>query len=731
MKHRFCLLLLILPFVLLAQTSNIDSLIKVTEVMKDDTTKALNLFAISNKYRVEKIDYTNAKKYALQALNLSEKIIFPKGVFRSTIALAYVTRDMGQHLEGIELLKKSLIFFEGNKELSNNSSLFITHVYTYTALADLYTYLPDYTNAQKYAFKAVEFSEKYKTGIGQCWITLSIIFSKQKNLIEANSYALKALDYFKQNNAFDDLARTYAFLARYAFIDESYDKAIDYYNASYQTYKKAGSLFGMRIALYNLSEIYLKVKNYEKANYYINETLKITGAANDVIYLFFINQLKFNISYDAKNYADALQVANLLLELALKEKNLENISNSYTKLLLVYKATKDTVNAFVVSEKVSSLKDSLYNVEMSKNTADLLKKYEAEKKEQQIAFLAKENKLNQEKLERETLLSIALKNENLLKEGKLYQEHLLSEALKRENGLMDKEIEQQMLIQNGLERENSLKKSQLSKETLLNQTLQSQNNLMKENIKNEQLIRWLMLAGLIGLVFFGINFYRSYVKQKNANQKIVRQSEQMKILMKEVHHRVKNNLQLTVSMLRMQARNIEDTAAIDALVNSENRLQSIAMVHEKLYKSDNVSGVNLKEYLQELMTALMAQYNATVKNFTYTIIDHTELVTSLDTAIPLGMIVNELVTNSFKYAFASTINPTIQIQLTSKQKNAYQLIIQDNGSGLTDIRIAEKNNSLGLKLVRLFTEQLNGSFNYATVNGAYFTIDFYLKPVIL
>ena len=160
----------------------------------------------------------------------------------------------------------------------------------------------------------------------------SVAISKQKNLIEANSYVLKALDYFKQNNAFDDLARTYAFLARYAFIDESYDKAIDYYNASYQTYKKAGSLFGMRIALYNLSEIYLKVKNYEKANYYINETLKITGAANDVIYLFFINQLKFNISYDAKNYADALQVANLLLELALKEKNLENIG--FTSSLL-------------------------------------------------------------------------------------------------------------------------------------------------------------------------------------------------------------------------------------------------------------------------------------------------------------------------------------------------------------------------------------------------------------
>jgi two-component sensor histidine kinase len=716
---------------LLAQTSNIDSLIKVTESMKDDTVKVLNLFTISNKYRVEKIDYPNAKKYALQSLDLAKKISFSKGVFKSTIALAYVIRDMGLHLDGIELLKKALLFYETNKELSANSSLFVTHIYTYTALADLYTYLPDYANAQKYAFKALEFSEKYETGIGQCWITLSIIFSKQKNLTEANSYALKAVDYFNKNNAFDDLARSYAFLARYAFTNESYDKAIGYYNASFETYKKAGSLFGMRIALYNLSEIYLKIKNYEKANYYINETLKITSSANDVIYLFFINQLKFNISYDAKNYSEALQVANLLIQLATNEKNLENISNSYKKMLLVYKATKDTAQCFVISEKISSLKDSLYNAEVAKNTTDLLKKYEAEKKEQQIAFLAKENKLNQEKLERETLLSISLKNENLLKEGKLFQEHLLSEALRRENELMDREIEQRMLIQSGLERENNFKKSELSKETLLNQSLQSKNNLMKENAKNEQLIRGLMVASIVILGLFGFNLYKSYLSQKKANQKIIKQSEQLKILMKELHHRVKNNLQLTVSILRMQARNIEDVAAVEALIHSENRLQSIAMVHEKLYKSDNETGVNLKGYLQELMTALMIQYNSTVKNFTYTITDSAGLVTNLETAIPLGMIVNEIVTNSFKYAFKQVSSPVISLRLISVAPQHFQLIITDNGSGLPNHQLPTNNQTLGLKLVHLFTEQIGGSISYETKNGACFMIDFPLTPSVL
>jgi two-component sensor histidine kinase len=716
---------------LLAQTNSLDSLIKTTETMKDDSTKALNLFSISNKYRVEKVNYTNAKKYAELSLKLSEKINFPSGIFRSTIALAYVARDLGKYVEATELLKKALFYYEGNKELSDNTALKITHIYTYTALSELYTNLPDYANAQKYAFKALEISEKYNTGIGQCWITLSIIFSKQKNLKEANIYALKALDYFKENKALDDLARTYAFLARYAYTAENYDQAVAYYNSSFETYKSVGSLFGMRIALYNLAEIYLKIKNYDKANEYINETLKINSQTNDVIYLYFINQLKLSINLDAKDYTEALKVGNILLDLAVKEKNKVNISNTYSKLLTIYKATKDTTNAFIISEKISSLKDSLYNTEMAKNTADLLKKYETEKKETQITFLAKENILNKEKIAKENLLFAALKNESLLETGKLYQERLLSEALKRESDLKSKEIEQNQLLQVGLKRENTLRKSDVKKKNLLNQSLQIQNNLMQENSRNESKIRWLLIAVLLGLTFFGYNFYSGLTKQKKANQEIVKQSEQLKILMKEVHHRVKNNLQLTISMLRMQARNIDDKTAIEALINSENRLQSIALVHEKLYSTENVSNINLKDYLQDLMNVLATQYASTFKNFTFSITNNAILNTTIDTAIPIGMIVNELITNSFKYAFSLTKNPHIQIDILNQENNYYQLIIKDNGIGLENSKIEEKNNRLGLKLVRLFVEQLNGTYNYSTQNGAVFTINFYASAAIL
>lgn len=195
-------------------------------------------------------------------------------------------------------------------------------------------------------------------------------------------------------------------------------------------------------------------------------------------------------------------------------------------------------------------------------------------------------------------------------------------------------------------------------------------------------------------------------------------------LIKEVHHRVKNNLQVIIAMLRMQSRTVADKAAIDALLDSENRLQAIAMVHEKLYKSNNFINIELKDYLRELMQALVKQYHNENIAFSFSITDNYNISTSIDAAIPIGLIVNELVTNSFKYAFNNVAKGEINIVL-NKTNNQYQLTIQDNGDGLPNGELPINPKSLGLKLVHLFTEQLNGSLAYITNKGACFTVVFH------
>jgi two-component sensor histidine kinase len=253
--------------------------------------------------------------------------------------------------------------------------------------------------------------------------------------------------------------------------------------------------------------------------------------------------------------------------------------------------------------------------------------------------------------------------------------------------------------------------------------LSKENQLMVENSKNESRVRWLMIAALLGFTAFGINYYRSYKRQKSTNLQIVKQAEDLKVLMKEVHHRVKNNLQLIVAMLRMQHRTIEDKAAIDALVNSENRLHAIAVVHAKLYQSENISSVLLKDYLQELIDVLAVQYHNASKPVQFKIVDNTKLSTTLDTAVPVGLIVNELVTNSLKYAFTDLEHGEIKLEISRFDKK-YQLCIKDNGKGLPNDQFPENPNTLGLRLVSLFTDQLNGTLQYSSNKGACFTILF-------
>lgn len=723
---KFFVLSIIFFFTQIAfgQKTNIDSLVNVTKTMQEDSVKTKVFFDIAKAYKLEKVDFLNATKFAQKSIDLSNKIQYYSGTVSAMLLIGQTYREQSLYKEAIETFKSAARVCEDHKNQLSDRSLCFNYITAYTLTADMYVAIRDFPNAEKNAFKALELAEIYNMQKGKCWMALGNIFSEQKNIAEAKKYTLKALEDIKQQKKENsDVARAYAFLARYYFEESDFENAIATYLLSYETYKKLNNVYGIRVTLYNLAEISIKVKEYDKAENYLAEILNNTNAAKDALLLSFINKLKFSLTLQKKNYKEALTICKEILDYAVKEKNIVDIKAAYEKYYQVYKDTKDTINAYLTIEKISALKDSIYNTSIAKNTAELVKKYETEKKEQQISFLDKENKLNKERLDKETQLGLLLKSENLLKESKLQQELLLKEALERENALQNIELEQKQTIQQGLERENKLKNTELNKETELNKTLQTQNGLMLKNSKNETIIRWLMISALLGFTAFGINYYRSYKRQISDNLQIAKQAEDLKTLMKEVHHRVKNNLQLIVAMLRMQHRTIEDKAAIDALVNSENRLHAIAIVHEKLYQTENITNVFLKDYLQELIDVLAKQFHNTTKPIQFKLVDNANFSCTLDTAIPIGLIVNELVTNSLKHAFTDLEQGEIHLKI-SKINNRYQLSVQDNGKGLPNGQFPENPNTLGLRLVILFTDQLNGTLQYSNNEGACFTILF-------
>ena len=188
------------------------------------------------------------------------------------------------------------------------------------------------------------------------------------------------------------------------------------------------------------------------------------------------------------------------------------------------------------------------------------------------------------------------------------------------------------------------------------------------------------------------------------------------VLLREVHHRVKNNLNTIANMLYFQAKTMEDKKALAAFQDSQNRIQSMARVHEHLYRSASLAQVNMAAYFEDLTVDLQQTCG---RNDVAIHIDAAKEHLDIDQAIPCGLIVNELVTNSLKYAFRDrTTNPQneVTVQLTT-QAEQHILEVRDNGVGLPAGMDMENSPSLGLRLVSMLTRQLKGRLTVETTPG--------------
>lgn len=195
------------------------------------------------------------------------------------------------------------------------------------------------------------------------------------------------------------------------------------------------------------------------------------------------------------------------------------------------------------------------------------------------------------------------------------------------------------------------------------------------------------------------------------------------VLLKEIHHRVKNNLQIVYSLLRLQSRRISDPQIVGLLLDSQNRVKSIALIHEKLYQSKDLAKINLKEYIPNLVTSIFSSYKLGSNSIDLNVqVDNLSL--DIDTAIPCGLIINELVSNALKYAFPDQQDGVITVDLSGQTSHQVTLSIGDNGIGLPDNFSFSQAPSLGLRLVKDLTSQLNGELKIDRNQGTQFTITF-------
>jgi two-component sensor histidine kinase len=210
------------------------------------------------------------------------------------------------------------------------------------------------------------------------------------------------------------------------------------------------------------------------------------------------------------------------------------------------------------------------------------------------------------------------------------------------------------------------------------------------------------------------------------NKKIRKQEGHLNYLMKELHHRVKNNLQIVSSLLNLQSARIEDPMARKALMEGQHRIEAMSLIHQKLYQTKTTSRVNIQEFIAELSENLMYAYGYKAHNFNLQLqVAVKEL--EADIAIPVGLILNEVVTNAFKYAYKNVTGPALHISL-QQQANKLQLTIGDNGRELTETAW-KYSTSFGRQLILSLTRQLEGSMQLNCSTGSIFTFTFPVKPV--
>ncbi len=246
-------------------------------------------------------------------------------------------------------------------------------------------------------------------------------------------------------------------------------------------------------------------------------------------------------------------------------------------------------------------------------------------------------------------------------------------------------------------------------------------------------------------------YFRNITKRKQAEDKIKASLLEKETLLKEIHHRVKNNLQIISSLLRLQSRQIQDLQTLELFKESQNRVQAMALIHEKLYQSSNLAQIDFQQYIKSLVEELFRSYDAHRRGISFRVhinaletalenISTIEEITkkqnspllAIDTAIPCGLMINELVSNSLKYAFPDNRRGEISINLqfgelqliSPREGSQFILTIRDNGIGLPEALDFRNTESLGLQLVCRLTKQIGGSIELKRSQGTEFKIAF-------
>jgi two-component sensor histidine kinase len=241
-------------------------------------------------------------------------------------------------------------------------------------------------------------------------------------------------------------------------------------------------------------------------------------------------------------------------------------------------------------------------------------------------------------------------------------------------------------------------------------------------IRKQRTVQILGMIVIILLFFYILLIFKSARNNRRNNKKLQLQNEEKEFLLKEIHHRVKNNLEIVSSLLNLQSERIKDPKVRNAMIKSQQRVHSMSMIHQKLYQGKSFSHIEMKDYFQNLGSHVINSYGMADRVVLQC--DMQPLMVDIDHAIPIGLIVNELLSNALKYAFPGNRKGNISVSLEQRE-SVLHLEVSDDGIG-KDISNSIEGTGFGTQLIALLTTQLDGDMKLKVDKGTLISFDFQL-----
>lgn len=574
-------------------------------------------------------------------------------------------------------------------------------------------------------------------------------------LTEDISYVQENLKISKKRNYLDGIASSYKDFGRYYFFSDKKDLALDFLNKAVKIASKTKNKKILAGSYRYIGYIY-KSNDPMVAKEYYEKSLKISREINDEISesyaLSAIGIIYEGMRNTPGNYEIALQY--YLKSLSIRERlgsadelasSLNETARTYNWLKLYDQSKELNFRGLEIAEKVNDFENIYYlSSSIANDFAYRIKDYKEALLYAMKAYdLCLNQKDNGEKMFSITKMIAYCYSQlgDISTAEKYYRLCLLyDDTIKNNLNLNNYNVS---IIKQDLEKEIAKQKLLLKDAEISKQKLEA---------KRQTILRNTILVGFVLLIFIVLYILRSYRQNQKINKEldlknqkiqsvnaIVEKQKQLveknnttlqrllndkEVLFKEVHHRVKNNLQIISSLINLQANTVSDNKTLEVLKQSQSRINTMAILHNKLYQTDDFTSVSIEEYLKQMVSSISNSFGSENCKIDFIIEADPAIELNIDIAIPFGLILNELTTNSFKHAFKGRFTGIIHIYFKKMEDGTFKFVYKDNGIGLPDNYSENLTHSLGIELIEMLVQQLNGTLAIKNEGGANFEINF-------